>query len=410
MPIIRRNLLRSNFHDDTLKFGVKNEFWNVVWDDETLAATVSYGRVGTNGASKGFTWDKYEFERRVNDKLRKGYSEVTLHVPTAAVVQQVGATREHPKVEEITAMIFRAAGENIASYLRVAVDALSKDQLDKARSLLPRIERLKGDQATKVAGSQKQRELLDEIQTYFNYVPTTVPNRVLDRYADIIVPFIPGEQEDRLDQLEAALASHVAQATGGTSQYTALGAQLKWLDPKLPEYKVFADAYGKRNMRIKDVFLIKSPSNIAAWESEDYGKHVIASLDPASNAKELRGITPVFHGTRNPYVRHILRTGIRIPQVSGHVANGSRFGFGAYFADDPYRSNSYTQAGHGEPRIMFVSDVAVGTWKELDGDDSRLRSAPAGFHSVRGVRSWSGMDEWIIYRASQHRLMAFVTL
>lgn len=398
--MILHRLIKTDFNQNN------NKFWNVDWDENSGLAQVHWGRVGTEGQRKDFNWSRYDLERKLEEKRGKGYAELQLHKPT--VVTSTGVSKEHPKVEEVSSIIFRAAGESISKFLVGSVDALSKDQLDQARALLPRIETLKALPQHRQPGSREYIELLDVIQSYFNRIPTVMPRRIDDKYGDIIAPFNPADQEDRLNQLEAALASHQVMATGNTSQYAALGAELKWLDPKNPAHAVFVNAFARKNMRIKEVFLVKSPVNIATWEAETLGKHIVASLDPAVNAKELRGITPVFHGTKNPYVRHILRSGIRIPSTS-QVVNGSRFGRGAYFADDPYRSANYTQAGHGEPRMMFISDVAVGTWKELDGDDQRLTQAPAGYHSVRGVKSWSGMDEWIIYRAGQHRLMAFVT-
>jgi len=202
------------------------------------------------------------------------------------------------------------------------------------------------------------------------------------------------EQEDRLLQLEAALASYQATGSGQTVTASLGGIQLTPLEQNSAAYGAIADYIARTSggrRRIHEIFATLIPGERAAWNAETFGKNAVASL---------------FHGTRSPNVHHILRSGLIIP---GTAANGSRFGRGVYFADMAKRSLNYC-GSKGPLNILFVNDVALGTPKKLKGDDSSLRQAPVGYHSVWGLESYSGMSEFIVYKPSQQTIRAVVTI
>src|SRR5262249_776255 len=141
--------------------------------------------------------------------------------------------------------------------------------------------------------------------------------------------------------LEAGLATFAATKTG----LNPLGdVQIKVTSQSSKAYEQIDDYMQRTSggrITIQDIFTIKIPKERTAFNTETVGK---------SNALTL------FHGTRNPNVRHILRTGLIVP-IS--PANGRRMGDGIYFSDRTQRSLAYC-GGQLRLRLMFVADVAVG--------------------------------------------------
>jgi len=387
-PTIRRKFICFDPTDN------HNKVWTIEWWAETGQAKTTWGRVDVSMQSKSFTgWSKGDVYRKVYEKEGKGYTEVSLHVPTAAPVTTVADPAITDKrVADLLDLIFREAGEHIKSYMAVGVDALSKDQIAKGKAILGRL--IAYHQVTNPTLAERLA-VSEQVKQFYNTIPTQLPTRIDAATWDWLVSrFISDlhEQEDRLDQLEAGLAAYQAASTGQTNYLTQLGdVELKTMEQSSAAYGTISDYILRTSgggHHLTGLFSVHIRPERAAWDTDGVGRHYI---------------NPMFHGTRGANVRHILRTGLIIPKIA---ANGSRFGRGIYFADMSRRSLNYCSTNHSRAKFLFIADVALGTMKTLDGDDSHLTAAPNGFDSVRGVKSYSGMDEFIIYRPSQQTIRA----
>lgn len=368
-PAIRRRFQNTDLG------GNHNKFWMAEWWEDGTAV-FTWGRVGTAGQSTTKHMREWEVLNLIDQKLRKGYEEVDLHVP---VVITTGAVTQatDPKVHNLLEWLFQEAGEHIKTYLASSVDALSQAQIDKARNLL-----------------RVMRSTPDHIEAYYRLVPTKLPARIDP--ADVVRQFNPSEQEERLNQLEAALAGYTIQQAGGASYLSMLGGtQVEPLPQSDNRYAQLADYILRTSgggYRLKELFTVCIPNERTAFEQETRGKTNVRAL---------------FHGTYAHNVRHILRSGLIVPRSA---ANGRRMGNGIYFADHAKRSLSYTGSNRGRLRVLFVNDVALGNPKQLDGEHSNLNQAPAGYDSVWGIKSYSGLDEFIVYRTSQQTIRVLATL
>lgn len=79
-------------------------------------------------------------------------------------------------------------------------------------------------------------------------------------------------------------------------------------------------------------------------------------------------------------------------------------GRGAYFADDPRKSNGYAAAdAQTNRRVIFYNKVVLGIESVQTNTDNTLAAAPLNHHSVHGAGGWSGFQfhEYIIYRYGQ---------
>jgi predicted DNA-binding WGR domain protein len=359
--------------------GNNNKIWEIEWfPDNTV--TTTWGRVGTHTQSKTKRLSYHATEALIASKMREGYKELELHAP-AVVVDTATSTAVDPKIVRLIDLIMREAGDRINSYLSVTVDALSSGQINRGRAILEKL----------VRNKSRRQQKLELIKEFYNTIPTKLPARIdPDAIARQFMADLH-EQEDRLDQLEAGLASYAAMMVG----QNPLGeVEIKLSDPNSKAYEQIMDYVLRTaggSLTVQDIFTIHIPKERTAFDAETQGKSKVLNL---------------FHGTRNPNVRHILRTGLIVP-IS--PANGRRMGDGIYFSDRTQRSLGYC-GGQDRQRLMFVATVALGRIWSTDGMYSG-KQAPDGYDSTRGTGTWSGRgDEYVVYRRSQQTLKYLVVL
>jgi len=414
-PDTRRKFQLTEFGDN------HNKWWQVeTWDlgGGKVRMRATWGRVGFAPQSRDKICREAEVERTLAEKRAKGYQELDLHTPpvvtaTAQATAPVVAAAPR-KVVELLDIIFKEAGERIASYLATSVDALSQAQIARGRDLL--------DEATRHYQAWRQSTsradfatLVESVKSYYNTIPTQLPRNLRDQRVleEVVTGFCQdfGEQETRLNQLEAALATYAARTTGGAAApdpYDLLGARIDLLPEKDEAYDKIVDflsatARHGYDIRVRDIFEIAIPSERAAFEANTFGANRVLRLT---------------HGTNNANVRHILHergagSGLRLPRS---YTNGWMFGPGIYFANVASKSAQYCRGGGRHPRMMFLADVAVGKMYLAPTDMGATREAPKRYHSVWGkahhTKSWGGKlayDEFIVYRQEQQTLRYLVT-
>lgn len=412
-PDARRKFQLTEFGEN------HNKWWQAeVWElgGEMVHLRTTWGRVGYAPQSKDKLCSEAELQRIIAEKRAKGYQELDLHAPAAAAPVPAASVAPAipPKVVDLLHLIFTEARQRIASYLAVTVDALSQTQLQRGRDLL--------EQATRHHGTwQHSRSradfatLVESVKAYYNAIPTQLPRNLRDAQVmeQVVMSFCQdlSEQETRLNQLEAALSTYTALASagGGTpSPYELLGARISPLPQRDDEYARIVDFFGHTarhgyGIRIRDVFTIEIPSERRVFEANSFGSHRVLRLT---------------HGTNNANVRHILHehgagSGLRVPRS---LTNGWMFGPGIYFANIASKSANYCRGRDGNPRMMFLADVAVGEMYVAKDALGAAQQAPAGYHSVWGkaghTGSWGGRllyDEFIVYRQEQQTIRYLVT-
>ncbi len=373
-PEIRRKFVLADLHNN------HNKFWLVeYWPDGRMKTT--WGRVGVTPQGKEkLAVSPHEMQKLIREKEAKGYVEIDLHRPDAPMTNTTGLD---PRVAALVQLIYTEANDRIASYLAVGLDVLSQWQISEGRARLLNIQQL-------AASRQNRKRLVEAVEQYFNVIPTRLPARIeIDEVVNNFVANL-AEHEDRLNQLEAALATqHSAAPLPGLD-----GVELDVLAQESRAYQQIEDYVHRTagGARVRDIFTVTIVAEREAWEKETHGKKNVRAL---------------FHGTRACNVRHILRSGLIIPQMA---ANGSRWGRGIYFADMSRRSLNYCSTRSAPYKLLFIADVALGKAKKMDGDDPTLRKAPRGYHSVWGIKSYSGMDEFVIYAPSQQTIRAIATI
>jgi poly [ADP-ribose] polymerase len=392
--------------------GNHNKFYMVeLWPapDGKVRFRASWGRVGSKPQSSEKIVTPYAVEAQVAEKMRKGYRRVELHRPEVEIIAQPDdppLPKLDPKVVQLVDWVFLEAGEHIRSYLAVEVDALGQDQINEGRRLLGetqtqyntlRLNPFKRDQNMKV--------LADTVQSYYNAIPTKLPARMDPE--TVVLDFCKqlDDQEDRLLQLEAAIAMmKVERKHPGQSHYQTLGANINVLSTDDParmdivSYVERTQVHGYK-IRVRDVFEVCIPDERKAYEQNKRGL----------SRREL-----LFHGTHNRNVRHILRQGLICPRAA---SNGRMFGNGIYLANRASKSTNYCAAGRsGFPNMLFVVEAALGN-AYMAPTAKSFNKPPAGHDSVWGkaghTKAWAAFklqhDEFIVYRPEQQTIRYLVT-
>lgn len=398
--------------------GNHNKFYLVeIWpmQGDNVRFRVSWGRVGSKPqvGEKVVTWR--ELERQIEEKLRKGYCRVELHRPSVELVtdESDGADRctgtksavhLDPRVAQLVDWVFSEAGEHIQSYLAVEVGGLSQAQIDEGRKLLAQAQSQYIEYG-RDATAQNMALLAHTVQAYYNAIPTKLPARV-DR-EQVVLGFCKdfSEQEDRLLQIEAAVASIKAHRQDpGLSIYQALGAQVEVLLPEDAEYRTVAEYIGRTQVhgykiKPRDVFSVHIPAERKAYEQNKRGV----------SRREL-----LFHGTRNQNVRHILRQGLICPSTP---SNGRMLGNGIYLANTASKSANYCSTRRsGIPRMLLLVEAALG--RCYVAPEAKAYNSPPLFHDslcggaghtrIGGLSTLMN-DEFVVYSPAQQTIRYLVT-
>jgi poly [ADP-ribose] polymerase len=400
-PEVRRKFQLTNLQGNNNKYYLV-DIWTLSNDQIFFRAT--YGRVGAAPQVDEKVTTPHWVERKIREKLAKGYQEVMLHRQEVVVTAPATAAPVDPKVQELVNLVYDEAGKQIASFLAVDVGALSLQQIAQGRSLLVAAQRQY--MAWRLTHwSRTFESLADTVQSFYNAVPTQLSARI--EREQVVLDFCGqlAEHEDRLKQLEAAVATAMArQRNPQVSLYDALGADVAPLPQNDRRYQDVCD-YIKRTVvhsykvRVRDVFSVTVPEERRAFEQNTQGRSQVALL---------------FHGTASQNVRHILRSGLICPRLP---SNGRMFGDGIYFANKCTKSANYCSVSKRDrPYMLFLADVAVGKPFVANEAMPSIQAPPAGYDSVWGkaghTGSWGSKlqyDEHIVYNSAQQTLRYLVT-
>jgi hypothetical protein len=318
-----------------------------------------------------------KLESLIRSKLRKGYREVDLAQGVVQAAFDLGCSH----VTDIVTRYMRAANEYIDTYLQGTVDAVSEHQIGEARRILAEIGGI----------APSSRTLVQMAEAYYRLIPTKLPSRIDPWEVAAALKNSLQEQEDRLQQVEAAKYKITTVEGTPKDSLGVIGAELEW-EPDKDHVRPYLGSYMGR---VRGLFRVHTPTERQAFTDCEIGN-------------------PMFltHGTKSQNVRHILRTGLKRPVA----ARGLMFGSGIYFADDPNKSSGYIG---GSPRTMLITEVRLGQVYEAPRDIRDLVSAPLGYDSVKGVKgktlSWGGpgrlsYSEYVVYRTEQQTLRWLVVM
>jgi len=348
--------------------GNHNKVWIVQYDGETM--TTQWGRVGSRLQQSSRSATPRYVVSRIHSKLKKGYDIIPHITDTADFIFE--AT---PKIRHFIKWAYVSAMEDISDYFVGDVGALSLEHIERAEHLLQEI------------SNTPVNESVSLVQDYYRAIPTKLPSKI--DALDVTRDFHRNieTQESRLRQLRAARTMSMIDKNKSVSMTELLGCEVFLPSSKRREkivQHIVNSSRGKlQENNIKMVIGLKSDARISRYHSL-----------PHINEQPL-----LYHGTRPPYVLHIIRGGLLIAKAS----KTGLFGAGLYFGTESSKSLGYTGTSRGGYSPLFVAQVNMGRvhkahQKMGSADVDRLLSS--GYDSV-----WAHKKDKIdgVYRgALQH--------
>ena len=356
--------------------GNNNKWWNIeLWQLESIVR-ITYGRVGQECVRPFvYSGDIRFVEKKIQDKVRSSkedsrYTEIKLHTPTIVLQDDV---KIDSKILKRVNKIFQAANESISKTLLGNVDALSQEQIEEGRKLL------------KIISVEKHSKVLEKtIGSYYNTIPTNLGHKINLQQVIMNLCSHITEEDDRLNQLEAALTSYQIKTQGG-SVLDQLGCEIHFVTKE-------------EEAEIKEVF--KSPYK-EAWK-------ILINPERKAFEAETKGsenVQMLIHGTKDAYIRHILRKGLILPNNAQGL-----FGAGIYFADEWEKSASYSG---GSEKCYLLSKVKLGRmykpkeYKHWHDVPAELGDSVLGEKKKKIAGVYNGFlnyNEYIVYKTSQQSI------
>lgn len=317
-----------------------NKYYEMEWDGKSANFNVKYGRVESTAVTKSYP--SYEWDTKYNEKIRKGYKDMT-HTVVEEVVKDKDRDQKLDKIRE-------AAVENFLSLMKKYTDGLvsktytvkaknvTKKQLDNAQSF---IDALKKTKKTDTKGiNALLLQLYTEIPRYMSSVKDyLLPNINIDKTIQ--------QEQDNLDAM-AASVTIVATPTkkdtkAGKTLLDVLGISMTELNkaPKEMEYLTKQLSASK----IKAIYEVNKPEHDKKFN------------DWMATQKNLQ-TKILLHGTKCSSVIPILEQGLKIRPAGNYQFSGKVYGEGNYFSEVCDKSLSYT--GYDKDRILLVYEVHVG--------------------------------------------------
>jgi poly [ADP-ribose] polymerase len=403
----------------------KNKFYKLELVGDIVH--IEYGRVGATPRKTKAYGGQREFNRKMNEKLRKGYikssvdlaleddekSEIKSNILEIAM-QQIKTDSDSKK------LIKKLVDQNIhnitsqtkinynsdTGYFKTPLGVITKNGVNQAFELLAKIEKivLKGN-------AEKSKMFVKYNERYFAIIPTKIQNlRVFENLLnsaekisnqfDICMSLI-----DSIDIIEAEKKKQKqAQETQKTK--------------KEPLEKVFEATVLKLEdktefERIKIFFEQNKNSkhgNYANSYHIDNIYKISLGQEEENFRKDLNHQMELFHGTKVSNLLSILKSGLLMPKYSPGAVSGYMFGKGLYFSDQTTKSLNYCDGMYWsgtkkqDKIYMFIADIAMGNYFVPDGACST--KPPKGYNSYWAKPNKSGIlnNEMIIFENNQIRL------
>lgn len=364
-----------------------NKWWKIEYWDKEGVARRTFARVGDECSrptiDQGVTLSFVEGHIRDKTRMKSDGSQYVEVKQQLVEVKRDDSNRPFDsRVSARLDKILRAANDNIATYLNRAIGEMSLEQVELGRLALQQVVKAKTD-----------AELIRAAQDYYNAIPTILGRKIDPLGVASGLKNSADTEEDRLQQLKVAIESNQTVQEGG-SVWDTIGARLSYVEDE-SEWKRVSDfilntrkhsEYSR--LKVEELFTVEIKADREAWDSKpEYGAESIE----------------LFHGTRPEFVRHILRTGLIVPQVA---SNGRAFGDGIYFANVSTKSLNYAIGGDDRLSYLFIADVRQGKY-HVPRNTYSGRQAPTGYDTLWAKGGESGRlihDEIIVFNRERQRI------
>lgn len=381
-----------------------NKYYEMTYDGSSPNFDVKYGRVESTAVTGSYPIRQWE--SKYNEKVKKGYKDVTEYVTTEVVEVKADGVLgkiQESKVEEFMSLMKRYTDGLVAKTYSVKATSVTQKQVDDAQKLIDRL--------TSLAGMSKvNTQLINDtlVELY-----TTIPRR-MSKVQDWLMPYVQigptlVQEQSNLD----AMASQVAMLKPKDSKKAkkikkevktildVLGISMKQYSGVPKDLEYLTKQMGGR--KIEAIFEVNKPY-------ED------TYFDAWLKAQKNKQTRILIHGTKCTSVIPILEIGLKIRPQGNFQFSGKVYGDGNYFSEVVNKSMGYT--GHDDDKVLLCYEVHTGKpfvyegWYKGNSFTLNYKNLQErGFDSTH-VNAGNGLlnSEIIAYKEEQNRIKYIIWL
>lgn len=353
-----------------------NKFYNMVVDSGEQTFTAHWGRVGSPG--KHTTYPISKWNSTIKSKIKKGYEDIS-HLKKATIITKEASNNK----------AFDEFFSKFNDYTRSSVrsnyigESCTQKQIDEAQQILN--------------GILKQKKV-DQINDNLTKLYKVIPRRmgvVSDYLIDDIkqVDSVVKREQDALDSMDS-------------SNITLVANPLKDLNID------FREVTTAEMDNLEKLMLPTNSSRHKIHRAYAITQHARQkSFEDWVNNTENKECELLIHGTRNPNIFSILKSGLLVRPTNAVSFAGSAYGDGVYHSAHTQKSLGYT--GYDPDKIFFIQNVNMGKPYVYSGwyrDGKDLSRSEMNYAGVRKhgcdslyVKPGDGLQnsEYIVYNSDQ---------
>lgn len=386
-----------------------NKYYNLTPNGDTWVA--EYGRVGSSSQTR--TYPKSQFEKKYNEKIRKGYVDQTDLVQDLISVEKPKIKPEYrpidnPVINEIVERLQSMARKVISENYTVSSNKVTQAMVDEAQDII-----------TGLLNITDVKQFNDELVRLFTTIPrkmSSVSSYIANKPDDFNK--IIHREQDLLDVMKGQVvqkqivdkAEEDDEPINNITVLEALGLEF--------------DECSKDDIATIKVALGSCADKFhKAWKVKNIKTQ--ARFDKFVEDNNIKDVRLLFHGSRNENWWSIIQSGL-VLRPTNAVITGRMFGFGTYFSPTARKSLGYTSLtgsywarGNSTSGFMALMNVAYGKpydvysfnsdFYSLDYD--RLQKKCAGANCLHAhAGSMLRNDEIVIYKEEQCTIKYLVEL
>lgn len=384
-----------------------NKYYDMIPNGDRWIA--EYGRIGSTFQKRNY--NKYEYESKYKEKLRKGYVDQTDLVRD--LIHEKPRPKspykeiENPSIREIVRRLQQMAHDAIEANYTISSNKVTQTMVDEAQGII--------DNLLSVNVVEQFNEMLLKL---FRTIPrkmTSVYNFLASDVEDFSK--IISREQDLLDVMKGhiiqAFPISVEDAEVEVNNHTILDA----LGLEITE------CTNSDIAKIKVALGNCSDKFYNAWAVTN--KQTQSKFDSFVKENGISDIRLLFHGSRNENWWSIIQSGL-VLRPTNAIITGKMFGYGIYYAPKAKKSLGYTSLNgsywaYGNSNVAFMGLMSVAYGKPFDVYSYDSRYSSLNFESLQRLSPGSYClhahegcalrnDEIIVYKAEQSTIKYLVEL
>lgn len=384
-----------------------NKYYDMKPQGDMWVAT--YGRIGSGSQTR--TYSKREWDKKYNEKIRKGYIDqtdliqdlISTEKPTQSEYKEIDNSEIAAIVERLQAMAKKAISENYT----VSSNKVTQAMVDEAQNII-----------TGLLNIADVKIFNDELLKLF----TTIPRKMSSVSSYIArdngeFNKIISREQDLLDIMKGQVVQkQVVEETKETKPIN---------DNTILEHLglEFEECSNEDIATIKVALGSCSDKFHKAWKVKNLRTQ--KRFDDFVKENNIKDVRLLFHGSRNENWWSIINSGLMLRPTNA-VITGKMFGYGIYYAPKARKSLGYTSLsgsywarGSSSSGFMALMDVAYGKPYDVYSFDSKYynfnyealqKNCPGAncLHAHEG--NMLRNDEIIVYKEEQCTIKYLVEL